>query len=189
MRVFYVFGILIVCALPLYLRAHYEADRNLRAALLFETQGNIPEAAEHYRRAALWRFPTVNSADEGLEHLEELSHDRNLSAEQRLIAKRELYRAYMSARRIGESRSEQQIQELREQLADGSSLREVEGQAPSFLFQILMQIFFWGWIGAVLTTLWRAVTPEGVIVWSRAIPGAGVAVGAFALWLYFLSLA
>lgn len=196
---------LLLLLAPLYFRCAYDAARNLELARSARNAGKDKEAIEYYRRSISWRAPFNTIAYETF--LECHQYILTLKDEHlKLDAFRELRSAYLGSRSFidslpATSNAEEETRAIMKgidteinalvptaekrdrHLTIGSTYKE------NYLFQILAQIAFWGWVASTFIFIWRGFTVEGKFVREAAVLPAITVVGFYAAWLLLLGYA
>ena len=183
---------------PLYLRAALESSRALESAEELAAAGQLVPAFDRYRVALSWSAPGLSAPETALERLYEIVTHTPPESPLYWDGLWALTRGLKSSASWAmPARRHEILRDVEVRLA-----RELERRAPgamrieeprawsvSYSGQLLVQLSFWGWIGAALFAIWSGVTPDGAVRRGVFVRRFGLAIGWFMAWLGALSVA
>lgn len=184
---------------PLYLRTLLGARTHLLRGEVYEVQGNYYRASEEYRKAVSWSSPFNAYASKSLQKFETLALEKLEGHIYQREALRSLRAGLLSSRsflRPEQEKKSESLVRVEERLAEYQAPERADGYVevvgkPKIIFgwQILGQIFFFGWIGSALYVIFRGFNKDGEIIRTGIVRGVTSTALTFVGWLFCLSMA
>ncbi len=190
----------LLIALPMYARSIFEARRHL---LLGVEALNTPKhdvAVVELRKALAWNSPGNIYARDALAALRTLGFDSANPEDLRLRALRELQSGLRSSRSIINPASHRDeddfaaevrahIERLTRSEASARIVRAKEIPDPRFTMQVAAQLAFWGWLAAVVWSIFRGFKPDGSVKRRELVRGLCLSALCYFAWLLALATA